>query len=125
MMDIPITLQDQARRESADGRARAHALFASPVVAGPMTTRPRSGRLRIYAFTPAALISLGQHEGRLVTANPTIPADARACGVAYDFMRDLFLVRVESAEFAEVPEGMMVPMGDGPWVRVEPEGQAG
>jgi hypothetical protein len=123
MMDIPIALQEQARRESADGRARAHALFASPVVAGPMTTRPRSGRLRIYAFTPDALVSLGQHEGRLVTGPPTIPVDARACGVAYDFMRDLFLVRVESAEFDEVPEQEMIPMGEGPWLRVEMEAE--
>jgi hypothetical protein len=113
---IPVSLRNRAYAEAEAARVQANTLV------GPDVGPPPSRRLRVYMFTPDALLSLGQHPGRLVTANPTIPADVRPCGVAYDFARDVFLVRVESAEFAEVPEGMPIPFGDGSWLRMEEGG---
>lgn len=95
-------------------------------VDGPKMRPPDGRRLRIYRVTPEAFLALGQGQpGRtLILDRAPIPADARVHGVGFDDQTGEILIRVESAEFAEVMEGCLIPNADGPWFGVrygEPE----
>lgn len=72
-------------------------------------------RLRIYRIAPEMLPCLfGEGSAWRVSANG-MPADARVVGVHAgpdEFRRDEIALKVESASFAEVAEGHIIPDGD-------------
>jgi hypothetical protein len=83
---------------------------------------PRSHRLRLYPITPEFLLSLMGRESDVIRiTRGRLPADTRLLDVTWDFHRHTFLMKVESEEFAEVPEGTPIPLDwDVCFLRVEP-----
>lgn len=86
---------------------------------GPASAGP-GRRLRIYRFSPEALIGLCRGPiGRVFSIErDPMPADARVQGVGFDDLRGNILLRVESEAFEEVPAGQVIPAATEPWFKV-------
>lgn len=72
-------------------------------------------RVRLYLVQPQMVFALlawfGQPEPRDRVTAVGFPADARCIGGGYDFLRDVFWLRVGSATFDPVPDACEAPLG--------------
>lgn len=79
-------------------------------------------RRAILELSPEILIALCKmtEPTTVCVTEHALPADAVCVGADYDAARDVWRLGVESAEFAEVEHGQMLPLLPPPvWTRIE------
>lgn len=72
-----------------------------------------STRIRLYGIPPEFILSVfrpGDSDFVKQVTIDDLPEDAKVIGVHYDFERNLFLMKVESKHFKEVPQGNLLPV---------------